>query len=131
VEPVTFVCHTVLVIEDDEPILFAIQETLALEGYKVVTAMDGKKGLAILHTVEPPCLILLDLMLPIMNGWEFLDQLKKEGDTLAAIPVVIASAAGKAALTATKRAQGYIKKPIDLELLLTTVRKFCGPPYSS
>ena len=124
-------CETVLVIEDDEPICQAIQLALELEGYHVVTAGDGKQGLEILRTLATPCLILLDLMLPIMNGWEFLDEIKKNtGNMLAAIPIVITSAAGDAAKAAAERTQGYIKKPIDLDLLIATVTKFCGTPPS-
>jgi CheY-like chemotaxis protein len=91
-------------------------------------AGDGKAGLVILKKVATPCLILLDLMLPIMNGWEFMEELKKDnGHMLAAIPIVITSAAGGAARTA-EQAQGFVRKPIDLDLLLSTVRKFYGSP---
>jgi CheY-like chemotaxis protein len=123
-------CETVVVIEDDEPIRNVIQEALEIEGYRVIVAGDGKEGLEVLKKATTPCLILLDLMLPIMNGWEFMEELRKDnGNMLAAIPIVITSAAGGAAKTAVEHAQGYIRKPIDLELLLSTVRKFCGCPH--
>ncbi len=122
-------CEVILVIEDDEAISSSIRQALELEGYYVVTAGDGKQGLELLNTIATPCLILLDLMLPIMNGWEFLEVIKRNHKhMLAAIPVVITSAAGDAAKGAAAKAQGYIKKPIDLDLLLFTVRKFCGEP---
>ena len=122
-------CTTILIVEDDEPILAAIKLALETEGYNTLTATNGKIALDILHSFSEPCLILLDLMLPVINGWEFIDELKKSGSMLAAIPVVITSAAGsKAAESAVKQSEGYIKKPIDLELLLTMVKKFCGPP---
>lgn len=121
-------CETVLVIEDDEPIRTAVQEALELEGYQVLVAGDGKAGLEMIRKAVTPCLILLDLMLPIMNGWEFMEELRKNGNMLAAIPIVVTSAAGGAAKTAAEHAQGFIRKPIDLELLLSTVKKFCGSP---
>jgi CheY-like chemotaxis protein len=125
------VCDTILIIEDDDAIRDAIQYALEAEGYHVVTAADGKSGLETLGKIATPCLILLDLMLPIMNGWEFLDEVKKDpGNMVAAIPVVITSAAGSSAQSAAKRAQGYIKKPIDLRLLLATVDKYCSAAKS-
>lgn len=120
-------CATILIIEDDEAIREAIQYALEAEGYAVLTAPDGKAGLEVLHNASTPCLILLDLMLPIMNGWEFLDELRRDpGYMIAAIPVVVTSAAGSSAKSAVDRAQGYIKKPIDLKLLLDAVSKYCG-----
>ncbi len=120
-------CNTILIIEDDEAIREAVQYALEAEGYNVLTAADGKSGLALVHQAARPCLILLDLMLPVMNGWEFLDALRSDSrNMLAAIPVVITSAAGSAAKSAVEQAQGYIRKPIDLELLLEAVVKFCG-----
>lgn len=116
-----------MIVEDDELIMGAMKQVLETEGYKTILATDGQKALDALKKFSNPCLILLDMMLPIMNGWEFLEELKKNGGMMAAIPVVITSAAGNAAVaTAVQQTQGYIKKPIDLDLLLTTVKKFCG-----
>ncbi len=120
-------CNTILIVEDDQGIREAIQDALEAEGYKVLTAADGKAAMDVLQKVAMPCLILLDLMLPIMNGWEFLEALRADsGNMLAAIPVVVTSAAGSTANSAVQRAQGYIKKPIDLALLLGAVEKYCG-----
>ena len=120
-------CDSILVIEDDDAIRDAIRHLLEMEGYNVVTAPDGKSGIETIRSMGRPCLILLDLMLPVMDGWEFLGVLRKEpGVMIAAIPVVITSAAGDAAYTAVKQAQGFIKKPIDFDLLLNAVQKFCG-----
>ena len=124
-------CETILVIEDDQPIRDAIQHALELEGYNVLAAADGQEGLEILRTAARPCLILLDLMMPIMNGWEFLEELRKDKlSMIATLPVIITSAAGRAADSAVQQAQGYIKKPINLDLLLDMVAKFCGVPVA-
>lgn len=121
-------CDTILIVEDDESILEVVTQVLEAEKYKVLTATNGKIALQLLHEYQQPCLILLDMMLPVMNGWEFLEELKKSGSTLANIPVVITSAAGNAAVaSAVKQTQGYIRKPIDLDTLLTTVKKFAKP----
>ncbi len=120
-------CETVLIVEDDEAIQEAIRYLLEMEGYSVQSAFNGKEALELLHAAARPCLILLDLMLPIMDGWEFLDVLRNQDSVLlAALPVVITSAAGNAALTASQKAQGFIRKPIDFELLLATVKTHCG-----
>jgi CheY-like chemotaxis protein len=120
-------CESILIIEDDDSIREMIQFALESEGYTVQGAADGQAGLKLLHEIESPCLILLDLMLPIMNGWEFLEKLRKQPENmLATIPVVITSAAGDRAATAAQKVQGYIKKPINLELLLKAVTKYCG-----
>ncbi len=91
------------------------------------TAADGQAGMELLHLIEKPCLTLLDLMLPIMSGWEFLAALRKEPKAaLATIPVIITSAAGARAVEAAKGAEGYIKKPINLDVLLDSGVKYCG-----
>src|SRR4051812_45925868 len=120
-------CGTVLVVEDDEPILYTIQELLESEGYTVVTAKNGKEALERMKSVTHPCMILLDMFMPVMDGWQFIEHLATHsGDTLAQIPIVVTSAAGERAKEAGQKLGGYIKKPIDLDQLLSTVEKFCG-----
>ncbi len=120
-------CNTILVVEDDEEILSTLRELLEGEGYPVVPAKNGREAIEILEKMLHPCLILLDLFMPIMDGWQFLDQLNRdESKLLTHIPVVITSAAGDRARETAIRVSGYIKKPIDLELLLITVQKYCG-----
>jgi CheY-like chemotaxis protein len=119
-------CSTILVIEDDEPIRDAICYAIESAGYNVISAGDGKAGLEMLEHAKKPCLILLDLMLPIMNGWEFFEIIRSDPrNALATIPVVITSAAGAGAVTAAQKADGYIKKPIDIDRLYEVVGKFC------
>jgi CheY-like chemotaxis protein len=128
VTPPKSVCESILLIEDDEAIRELLQYALEEEGYHVLWAADGQAGLEVLRAAKRPCLILLDLMMPVMNGWEFLSELRKDqSHTIATIPVVITSAAGGGVVSAVQNAQGYIKKPINLQLLLSAVMKFCGP----
>ncbi len=120
-------CGTVLVIEDDVTIRETVSEALQMEGYEVLTASDGEAALKVLKKFPNPCLVLLDMMMPIMDGWEFLDAIKRDrADQIATLPIVIVSAAGEKASRTAKDCHGFIKKPIDLELLLYTVKKFCG-----
>jgi CheY-like chemotaxis protein len=95
---------------------------LETAGYSVVGAADGMQGLDLLYGLPEPCLVLLDLMMPIMNGWEFL-QAKRESDILATIPVVIVSAFTSQA--PVEKVEGILKKPIDLGALLRLVKEYC------
>jgi CheY-like chemotaxis protein len=99
---------------------------LELEGYRVSTVSNGKEALDLLRVIEPPCLILLDLMMPVMNGWEFL-KAQKGDSALATIPVVVVSAA-HGMLPRPPEADAAMKKPVDLEVLLKVVRDWCGAP---
>lgn len=115
-------CKTVLIIEDDEDIRDTLAEMIRLERFEVRTAANGKEGLEILGAIERPCLILLDLMMPILNGWEF-RELQIENAVLASIPVVVVSAATEG--MENLKAEGYIKKPVEMEALMRTIRKYC------
>jgi two-component system, OmpR family, response regulator CpxR len=105
---------SVLVVDDDEAIRQVVSEVLLDEGYEVVCAENGVQALRELHKEHPPDLVLLDLMMPVMSGWEVLEQLQSN-DELSHIPVVVVSA-----MTAPG-VQEHLSKPIDLEHLLSTV----------
>jgi CheY-like chemotaxis protein len=117
----------VLVVDDDHDIRLTITEVLGLRGYRVDGAADGQEALARLRGGMRPCLILLDLMMPGMNGWEFREQQERD-QALAGIPVVIFSGDGSSDLwRAADGAQGLLRKPLQLEALLSTVSRFCAP----
>ena len=113
--------NPVVVVEDDDDIRDTFRDVLEDEGYQVYTAANGLEALAILHRLHgEPCLVLLDLMMPVMNGWQFLVALQKDPELLQT-PVVILSAA-------PDNAQGAVKvmsKPIDVDTLLDTVKTYC------
>jgi CheY-like chemotaxis protein len=117
-------CHTVLVVEDDPAIRNFLKLALEAEGYRVETATQGQEALDMLPKLPTPCLILLDLMMPVMDGWEFARALRKDM-ILASIPVALVTAYAEEAKTFSG-AQTVIRKPIDLDLLLQVVRRFCG-----
>lgn len=115
-----------MVVEDDEPVRETLADILAYEGYSVLVVSDGREALAQLHSGARPSLILLDLMMPRMNGWEFrVEQLRSP--ELADIPVAILSGAFdvrvQAALLGVRE---FLGKPIEVQELLELVQRFCG-----
>jgi CheY-like chemotaxis protein len=108
----------VLVVDDEIDIREAVAEVLADEGYEVYAAGDGAEALRKARTVHPS-LVLLDLMMPGMNGWEFRAAQASDPE-LKQIPVVVLSALGK---VAGLDANGFIQKPFDLEELLSAVKR--------
>jgi len=115
----------VLIVEDDRDTREMLEHFLELEGFAVRTAANGEAALATLRSGDRPCVILLDLMMPVMNGWQF-RAAQTQDPAFAAIPVVVVTAAGSRTEIPTIAADGWLPKPVDLERLLETVRPFCG-----
>jgi CheY-like chemotaxis protein len=116
----------VLVVDDDAAIREALEAVLEDEGYVVRGAANGREALALLRTgVRPPAVILLDLMMPVMSGWDF--RAEQQGDpALASIPVVVLSADRDVATKAAAlQVPGYLAKPVNLDVLLDVVREYC------
>ncbi len=114
--------RTVLVVEDDGDILRSIEDALAIEGYDVLVASNGAEALDVLRAGRRPHLILLDLMMPVLNGFEFLDQQRRDA-AFASIPVVLLSADTHAReMAAASRTNGYLQKPFKFRELLAAVR---------
>jgi CheY-like chemotaxis protein len=111
----------ILLIEDDADLADAIVEVLQNEGYRVSYASDGKDALALLSNSSPPELILLDLMMPNMNGWEFRAAQLRD-PVLAKIPVVVLSATGERFRPID--AAMVLRKPVTLEALLSALANF-------
>ena len=117
----------ILLVEDDPEILNAVVELLKEEGYALLIAKNGEEALALIQKSEPSeiALILLDLMLPVMSGHEFLTRIKSDPlHPRARIPIVITSAAGPAAEQVATLVNGYVKKPMHLEQLLRVISKY-------
>lgn len=117
--------RAVLVVEDDDGIREMLQMSLEIEGYTVFAARNGRHALTLLAQIPKPCLILLDLMMPEMNGWEFVAVVEKDAE-LSNIPIVVVTAYGDQA--STIKVNGLIRKPIDLDLLIRVVQEWCGCP---
>jgi CheY-like chemotaxis protein len=116
---------SVLVVDDDTEIRSLITALLTEEGYTVASATNGRRALNYLRIVEPrPCLILLDLMMPDVNGWELLDVL--QGDAVFGdIPIVVISAMGTFATARVLGARECLHKPLDLDEVLALVQRYC------
>lgn len=114
--------ESVLLVEDDEDIRETLGEFLTGQGYEVETAINGREGLAKLEQHKPG-LVLLDLMMPVMNGWEFLEKKKTEPE-ICKVPVLVISAVpGKPYVPG---ALATLKKPIDLHRLMDFVELYCA-----
>jgi CheY-like chemotaxis protein len=117
--------HVVLVVEDDPDIRATLCEALEDNGYSAVGAANGAEALEYLRGgAEPPCLILLDLMMPVMDGQTFRTE-QRADPQLANIPVVVISAYRDVERQANDLAAGFLQKPVRLETLLETARKHC------
>jgi two-component system chemotaxis response regulator CheY len=119
----------ILVIDDDIDVRNVMTLLLRAEGYHVATAANGRDALDYLNQSEVPDLILLDVMMPVMDGWQFM-QRQQQDPALARIPIIILSAASDVA----RGAVAHFQKPVPFDQLLETVRKFCwewnGPPLA-
>jgi CheY-like chemotaxis protein len=123
-------CQSILVADDNDDIREAIVEALENEGYRVSSARNGSEALTLLKDLPEPTLVLLDLMMPVMNGWEFLDAQKKDarfaGHTIVTLSAVNPSQSLEDQTPLVTA--GSIRKPFSLGKLWETVEEFCGPP---
>lgn len=115
--------HTILVVEDNDDVRDLVVEALRRKGYHVTEARNGQEALDALEELGTrPCLVLLDMMMPVMSGPEFLVAIAKDL-TLASIPVVVVTAAADA--RGMQSARRIIKKPVHPDVLVQLAREFC------
>jgi CheY-like chemotaxis protein len=118
------VSKSILVIEDDDLTRDALRLILEAQGYVVASADNGRTALEELRKCRPD-LILLDLVMPVMNGWEFRAHLD-EDPLLASIPVVVCSGAGEMCKRGLPHGTSdFLQKPFEFDALLRAVRKHC------
>jgi CheY-like chemotaxis protein len=115
----------VMLIENDEDVREIVRDVLAARGYHVLVADHGQHALELLEAGRPaPSVILTDLAMPVMDGWEFLAA-KQERPAIATIPVVVMSATDlDRAVARTHGAVDVVRKPLTLDLLVATVERF-------
>jgi signal transduction histidine kinase len=113
--------RTLLVVEDDDDIRETLVSLLSIEGYRVAGCSNGHEALAWLRSSTKPDLILLDLRMPIMDGWQF--RVAQKGDPLLAnIPAIVLSADSTPKAVAID-ADAYLKKPVDYDTLVDTIER--------
>jgi CheY-like chemotaxis protein len=111
----------ILVVEDDENIRFTVELLLQTEGYHVAAANNGQEALTYLETHPQPSLILLDMTMPVMDGWTFANHLHSQYGH--SIPVLVMTAASNAEQRAKDiQAEGWVSKPFSIENLLSAVK---------
>lgn len=116
---------TILVVDDDVDIRETLDDALQTAGYPVVTAEHGRDALDRLAAMGRPCLILLDLMMPVMDGFEFLVAGLTSG-AIVGVPVVVITAHDHLAARAAGATAVVLKKPFDLDVLMGWVERLCG-----
>jgi CheY-like chemotaxis protein len=115
----------VLIVDDDLDIRSTLREALEFEGHTVRAVANGREALEDLRGQNAVCVILLDLMMPVMNGWEFREEQLKD-PRIAKVPVLVISADGNAEVKAASlTANGYLKKPIRVKDLFDAVARYC------
>ena len=123
--PASGVSRQVLLVEDDPDLLGSLAAFLEAEGYQVEVARHGLEALGRLRGGFAPAVILLDLMMPIMTGWEFRHAQRQDRD-LSGIPVIVISGMEDSPRHAAwLEADGYVQKPIPVQILLETVQRYC------
>jgi two-component system chemotaxis response regulator CheY len=115
----------ILVVEDDPGIRQGIADFLGFEGYAVDVAVNGEEALSYLRA-RRPTLVVLDLVMPVMNGPQLLERIRSEG-IASGVPVAIMTAAMPGA-SSLPVADAYLSKPFDLDQLLEVVGRHAGPP---
>jgi CheY-like chemotaxis protein len=115
----------VLVVEDDREQRETLCAMLDLEGFGHAEAANGREALDYLNESPAPCVVLLDLEMPVMNGWEFrVNQLANE--RLSRIPVVVVTANGQGLGKHFPGGEGFLRKPLKFEKLVTVLHRLCS-----
>ena len=116
----------VLIVEDDADLREMMAQLLTLEGFRAETVANGRDALEYLRRGDRPEIILLDLMMPVMDGWEFRRR-QRADPAVADVPVVVLSALDASRATDLEET-AFLKKPLDFERLLQLVRRHCRQP---
>ena len=114
---------SILIVEDDADLREMMAQLLTLEGFRASTVANGREALEYLSQGDKPDVILLDLMMPVMDGWEFRRQ-QQASDDLSKVPVIVLSALDQTR-AADVNAVAFLKKPLDFDRLLELVRQYC------
>lgn len=112
----------IMIVDDEADIRDSLQEFFEDEGYAVITAENGQKALALLASGNVPCVVILDLLMPIVDGNEVYEKMQAD-PRLAQVPVIISTSDPRRAPSGVLT----MKKPVSLMRLLGVVRQYCSP----
>ena len=115
---------TILVVEDDGATREAIMNFLEGEGHRAIGAENGRRAMEIIEESGPPNLILLDLMMPVMDGWQFLAE-RRRAEGGKDVPIILLS--GLPFIQDAPGVADFLSKPIRFERLKGCVERFCAP----
>lgn len=115
----------ILLVEDDDDLRQLLAFLIRNKGREVIEAANGREALDRIRTEDPPRLVILDLMMPVMDGWTFRQELLKSPG-LADVPVILLSGAADVHRSArTLKAVDYLTKPVDLDRLYRLLDDYC------
>jgi CheY-like chemotaxis protein len=114
--------HTVLVVEDEDDLREVMRDALELNGYTVVVARDGQEALEQLDQINKICVVLLDLVMPRMNGWDFFVTLRQRAAFID-VPVIVHCSSPTHAPSGVTR---VLVKPLEFDQLLAVVHEYCA-----
>ncbi len=118
--------HRILVVDDDEALRETVKELLEMEGFEVSVAKNGREALESIAKLGRPCLVLLDLMMPVMDGPTFLEALAREPHSaVGRLPIVVFSALAEAAMLAARYHCDVLPKPVALDRLIEAAERHC------
>jgi CheY-like chemotaxis protein len=119
----------ILVVEDDAATCRSMQRLLEGAGYPVACAANGLEALDHLRRSGPPLVILLDLAMPVMSGWQFRREQRRD-PALAPIPVIVVSGEADLPRAAASLGAAHLPKPVEVDALLGAIRllRESGPP---
>lgn len=115
----------IFIVEDDLDIRETFHALLIEEGYEVESFADGQQAIDRLRHCPEPCLVLLDMLMPVMSGEEFMNHFHTLPATILPIPVFLVSATSGGQTAERIGCSGFVKKPVDLDALLSIVKRFC------
>lgn len=113
-----------MIVDDDAASVSALSDILEGIGYGVVVAANGREALDRFHSEGPPCIVILDLIMPVMDGMAFLDHRRRD-PLLAKTPVVVVTATDK---KVELQRDLVLRKPVDFDKLVDAVEAACGSP---
>jgi two-component system chemotaxis response regulator CheY len=115
--------NRILVVDGNVDILLLLKKRLENEGYEVLTAGNGVEAQEVIQQ-NPPCVVILDLMMPVMDGWQFLDWKKEQAKELADLPVLVVSAVSNN-FKAPEGIAGFLRKPVSVTHMIDSIQAYC------